>query len=244
MDKIGIGDRMKGQYERRAQTSLPRRTYTVIRLDGKAFHTYTRGCDKPFDTDLSSAMCEATEALCPEVQGCCFAYIQSDEVSLLLTDFATTQTDAWFDGNVQKMVSVAASLMTAHFNRLRPPGRIALFDARAFTIPDRTEVENYIIWRQQDCARNSIAGLAQAHFSHKQLHGLNTNQMQELLFREKGINWADQLPTFKNGILVTRRVVPEPFTPEGTVRTHWRGLAAPIFTQERYSFEQLIPRFL
>jgi tRNA(His) guanylyltransferase len=238
-DKTGIGDRMKGQYEVRAQTHLPRRTFTIVRLDGKAFHTYTRGCEKPFDPNLSNAMINAAGVLCGEAQGCCFAYVQSDEVSLLLTDFATTQTDAWFDGNVQKIVSVAASIMTAHFNNLRP-GKVALFDARAFTIPDRTEVENYFIWRQQDCVRNSIAGLAQAHFSHRQLHGLDTKQMQELLFQEKGINWALVRPAFKNGVLVARSVFE---TEDGTVRSRWLGDAAPKFTEERHIFKELVPDY-
>lgn len=237
-DKTGIGDRMKGQYEARAQTHLPRRTFTIVRLDGKAFHTYTRGCEKPFDANLSNAMVCAAAVVAEDAQGCSCAYVQSDEVSLLLTDFATTQTDAWFDGNVQKIVSVAASTMTAHFNNLRP-GKVATFDARAFTIPDRTEVENYFIWRQQDCKRNSIAGLAQAHFSHKQLHGLNGDQMQELLWREKGINWADERPAFKNGVLVTRQW----YEVEGAQRSRWIGDAAPIFTQERDIFKELVPDY-
>ena len=229
---------MKGQYEVRAQTHLPRRTYTIIRLDGKAFHTYTRGCEKPYDLNLSNAMQNAAGVLCEQAQGCEFGYVQSDEISLLLTDFATTQTDAWLDGNVQKIVSVSASILTAAFNALRP-GKTALFDSRVFTIPDRTEVENYFIWRQQDCVRNSMASLAQAHFSHRQLHGVNTAEMQELLWKEKGINWADENPTFKNGAIVVREV----YDKEGVERSRWTSGPAPVFTQQRVAFDELVPRY-
>lgn len=193
-----LGDRMKRQYEDRTRTMLPRRTYTILRADGKAFHSFTRRCQKPYDARLVEAMDVAALTLCREAQGSCFAYVQSDEISVLLTDFATITTEAWFDGNLQKIVSVAASIVTAAFNAQYSDGTSdhyqAHFDCRAFTIPDPVEVENYFIWRQQDAVRNSVSSLAQAHFSHKQLHRVNTSGMHELLFQEKGINWND-LPT-------------------------------------------------
>ena len=232
-DKTSLGDRMKGQYENRTRTYLPRRTYTIIRLDGKAFHTYTRGCEKPYDVGLSETMQRSAEFLCTEAQGAVLGYVQSDEISVLLTDFASTQTDAWFDGNVQKVVSVAASIVTATFNHMRPE-RTAFFDARTFTIPDPTEVVNYFIWRQKDCVRNSISSLAQAHFSHAQLHGKNCDAMQEMLWQEKGINWSESNPTFKNGALLVRGSFPGG-------RTHWTSGPAPIFTQDRDSLVHRIP---
>ena len=112
-----LGNRMKGQYEDRTRYSLPRRTYTIIRLDGKAFHTFTRNMKRPYDENLMKIMDETAKFLCEEIQGAQFAYTQSDEISLLLTDFEKITTDAWFDGNIQKMVSVAASLATQEFNR-------------------------------------------------------------------------------------------------------------------------------
>lgn len=241
-DKSSLGDRMKHQYERRAQTYLPRRTYTIIRLDGKAFHTYTRGCEKPYDLNLARAMGQAAAAVCIEAQGSCFAYVQSDEISVLLTDFATTNTDAWFDGNVQKIVSVSASVATAVFNAERP-GKRALFDSRVFTIPDRTEVENYFIWRQQDCVRNSIQGLAQAHYSQAQIHGLNTSQLQEKLWSEKGINWAGEDERFKNGVIVEREKWTEAPANPPEWAERWRATGAPTFTQHRDVFERLIPSY-
>jgi tRNA(His) 5'-end guanylyltransferase len=110
-----LGDRMKSQYESRTKQSLPRRTYTIIRLDGKAFHTFTRGAEKPFDHDLMWCMQDTTKTLCEQIQGVKFGYTQSDEISLLLTDFDKITSDAWFDGNVQKITSISASIATAAF---------------------------------------------------------------------------------------------------------------------------------
>jgi tRNA(His) 5'-end guanylyltransferase len=200
-----MGDRMKGDYERRTQIELPRRTHTLIRIDGKAFHTYTRGLERPYDKTLMDDMAETTRFLCQEIQGARVGYTQSDEISILLTDFATRQTQAWFDGNLQKIVSIAASFATAKFNELRPAGRLAFFDARAFTIPQDLEVINYFLWRQRDAIRNSISMLAQAYFSTKQLHGKSTGVMQEMLWAEHGVNWNDEDPRFKRGTIVVPR---------------------------------------
>ena len=239
--KDDLGDRMKSQYERRAQTHLPRRTHTIIRLDGKAFHTYTRGLDRPYDKRLMNDMAETTKYLCQEIQSCQVGYTQSDEISLLLTDFATIKTEAWFDGNVQKIVSVAASIATAKFNRRRwHETPLAFFDARVFTIPDPVEVVNYFVWRQKDATRNSISMLAQTHFSQKQLHGVGTGGMQEKLWAERGINWNDEDPRFKRGTIVVPRTELRPVeyidkrtrvaVKTEAERTSWSIEAAPLFT--------------
>lgn len=192
-EKDSLGDRMK-TYEDVNRNFLQRRTPTIIRVDGKAFHTLTRGLDKPFDENFSNAMLNVARDLCDEVQGVKLAYWQSDEISLILVDYDRLTSQAWFDKNIQKMVSVSASIATASFNNwFQHPGECntrALFDSRIFTLP-KEEVCNYFLWRQQDAVRNSINSLGQAHFSPKQLHGLNTDQVQELLFKEKGINWND-----------------------------------------------------
>lgn len=114
--KDKLGTRMKEFYENRSQTYLPRRAYTLMRIDGKAFHTLTRRFNKPFDDAFISMMDKCAFQLCKEVQGCKLAYVQSDEISLIITDFDTLETDAWFDNNVQKMVSVSASVFSAVFN--------------------------------------------------------------------------------------------------------------------------------
>lgn len=231
-----LGDRMKGQYEQRTRFLLPRRTYTILRADGKAFHTFTRHCLKPHDPDLAAAMDAAALALCEGAQGACLAYIQSDEISVLLQDFGDIRTDAWFDGNVQKIVSVAASIVTAAFNRAYDAFALhgsALFDCRAFTIPDPVEVENYFIWRQQDAVRNSIQSLAQSKFTHNELHGLNTNELQEKLFQTHGINWSDLPADQKRGRCIVRE--------DGA---GWLDdLNIPSFTQDHGYLSSRIPRY-
>ena len=111
-----LGDRMK-TYERVSRNYLPRRVPIIIRLDGKAFHTFTRGMEKPFDRVLTRTMQETMKYLCENIQGCVLGYTQSDEITLVLTDYATIQTDAWFGYNIQKMCSVSASMATLAFNK-------------------------------------------------------------------------------------------------------------------------------
>ena len=221
--KDEIMSRMKDQYEMRSRTYLPRRSYVLLRLDGVAFHTFTRGLDKPYDAALIADMDETAKYLCEKIQGAKFAYVQSDEISILLTDFEKTSTHAWFDNEVQKMVSVSAAMATAKFNHLRmlrnltggdiavdelifdkmPNQKLAYFDSRAFIIPDPIEVANYFIARQKDCTKNSISMAAQSVYSHTELEGKNSNDKQEMLF-QKGINW-DKYPTrYKRGGFVTR----------------------------------------
>lgn len=279
-----LGDRMKAQYEDRTRYLLPRRTYTIIRLDGKAFHTYTRGLQKPFDKGLYEDMDTAIIRMLPQIQGSVFAYTQSDEISILLTDFATPQTSAWFDGNLQKMCSVAASTITAEFNRLRARRwrknleastflekhgmgeeaadnstlcteegsvfKLAYFDARIFTIPDRTEVMNYFIWRNQDCSRNSVSMVAQGNFSHKELQGKSTPEMHEML-HTKGVNWAtDFTDGEKNGRLIVKESYREavqnlPLVMAAEIvyadRTRWASKGAWKFTEDKDKLLSMVP---
>ena len=223
MDKTGIGNRIRENYEHRTRQSLPRRTNTIIRLDGKSFHTYTKGLDKPFDEGLIEDMQQTAIYLCENIQGAKCAFTQSDEITLLLTDYDTITTDAWFDGNVQKITSISASMATAKFNQLRlrrktnkldggttlfpieipylMDGELATFDSRAFTIADKEEVVNNFIWRQQDAERNSIQMLAQSLYSHNELHKKNTSMLQDMCF-DKGHNWNDLHFSKKRGSLI------------------------------------------
>ena len=113
-----LGDRMKNYYENRAKTFLVRRMPIIIRLDGKAFHTFTRGFVKPFDKRMLETMQEVTLELCKNIQGCVLGYTQSDEITLVLVDYNALDTDAWFDYSVEKMCSVSASMCTLYFNRI------------------------------------------------------------------------------------------------------------------------------
>ena len=220
--KDSLGDRMKG-YENISRSYLTRRVPVIIRLDGKAFHTFTRGMKKPFDPVLTQAMQQTMKSLCENIQGCVFGYTQSDEITLVLTDYATIKTDAWFGYNIQKMTSIAASMATLAFDRefiiaygqwfdrsftngeSDLPGfssldalyaskrHQALFDARVFSIPKEV-VCNCVIWRQQDATRNSIEAVGQAFFSQRELHKKNCNEIQEMLWSNHNINW-NNFPT-------------------------------------------------
>jgi tRNA(His) 5'-end guanylyltransferase len=236
-----IGDRFKNNYENRTRYLLPRRTYTIIRVDGKAFHTLTKKCDRPFDNDLISCMNETAANMCKNIQGTKFAYVQSDEISLLLTDFDDIKTDAWFNGNIQKMASISGSLATLYFNKAIEQFKdkfsksIAVFDSRVFTIPESVEVENYFIWRQQDATRNSVQMVAQSLYSHKELHGKNTSKLQEMIF-QKGINWNDFDFRYKRGGIISKVLGIK----NGATRTSWGLKDTPIFSQDRDFLNSLI----
>jgi tRNA(His) guanylyltransferase len=199
-----LGDRMKNQYEDRTRYMLPRRTYTIIRLDGVAFHTLTQGLIRPFDGAFTTAMWEAAYTLAGKAQGFKLGYVQSDEISILLTDFAEPATAAWFDGNIQKIASVSASIAAFRFNDCMNTRMVrrGYFDARVFVIPDPVEVENYFIWRQKDAIRNSINSFAQSIFSAKELHGKSIPEVHEMLHKA-GRNWATEvIASHKNGTVI------------------------------------------
>jgi tRNA(His) 5'-end guanylyltransferase len=259
-----LGDRMKDFYEDRYRITLPRRTYTIIRIDGKAFHTYTKRLKRPFDEGLIEDMNETTAYLCKNIQGVKLGYVQSDEISLILTDFDELGTHAWFDNNMQKMASVAASMATAKFNQLRmiracnnsggdlvfegldkdgiENFRLAMFDARVFQIPFIDEVINYLIWRQQDATRNSISSVAQSMYSPKELHGKSTDEMQEMIF-QKGVNWNDYSYREKRGGLISKVKLLMKNVEFDTMyeRTKWIQIETPIFTKEKDFIKTFFP---
>ena len=178
---MDLPDRMKG-YEAVSKSQLMPRTPAIIRIDGKAFHTWTKGLDRPFDTKFYVCMATTALELVEGIQGAVFAYGQSDEISILIRDYDTYETEQWFKGSIQKIASVSASMATAYFNQSvanigfthqRP---LAMFDARVFSLP-ANEVENYFIWRQQDFLRNSVQSCARHYLGHKACQGLNRQQM-------------------------------------------------------------------
>lgn len=220
-DKTSLGDRMK-QYESISQHDLMRRTPVIIRLDGRAFHTFTKQIkdpslsekhstntvfdpslgSTPFSVKLHNVMVKTCIRLF-DIQNTVFAYTQSDEISLLLCDWDTHETQQWFGGNLQKIVSISASMVTTAFNFyfqqefdtvVDSSTKLAQFDSRAFNIP-KEEVVNYFIWRQQDASRNSVQMYGRYFFSAKQMHGKNNNEVQDMLMLQQGKNWND-LPTW------------------------------------------------
>lgn len=229
MKRDDLGNRMKTFYEEIPKTRLMRRTPVVIRIDGKAFHTFTRGFKRPFDDVLIMTMQETAKYLCENIQGCQLAYTQSDEISLLLIDYQRFETSAWFDYEIQKMCSISASMATMAFNQIfrdmvgelhikgsleeeyscilyKAAQKGAMFDSRVFNIP-REEATNYFYWRQLDASRNSIQMVGQANFSHRELQHKSCNDIQDMLMIQKGINWND-FPTYqKRGSCVVRNKV-------------------------------------
>lgn len=223
-DELGI--RMKTFYEQIPKTKLMRRTPVAIRIDGKAFHTFTRGFRKPFDLVLVRAMQRTMQYLCENIQGCVLGYTQSDEITLILVDYKRLNSDAWFDYEVQKMCSISASMATMAFNKFFPEEvetwfgeqfvpisedvaqlytlyheraeKGAMFDSRCFNIP-REEVTNLIYWRQLDATRNSIQMVGQANFSHKELQNKSCNDIQNMLLEQKDINWNNYATYLKRG---------------------------------------------
>lgn len=241
-DKTALGDRMK-RLEAVTRTVLPPRSYSVIRVDGRAFSKFLAHADKPYDDAVMSAMNAVGVALCEQVQGAVFAFTQSDECSVLVTDFESPTTQAWFGGVVQKVASIAASVATVAFNRVYGidyDDAYATFDARVWTIADPVEVANYFLWRQRDCVRNSITMAAQAKFSHKQLHGKSTGDMQEMLWSQHGINWNNYPDGCKRGRVIVRVTEEQDIaytdkrtkqeTTTRALRSRWEAQPAPHFT--------------
>ena len=226
-NRDSLGDRMKG-YENVTRNYLTRRLPVIIRIDGKAFHSFTRGLKKPFDDILVKSMQDTMKYLCEHIQGCVLGYTQSDEITLVLVDYQSPDSCAWFDNNIQKMASISASMATMAFNDTfrdwaeclimdyydawnvtdeddkyadalgRAIDNGAMFDSRVFTVPNE-EVVNCLIWRQQDATRNSIQSVGQANFSHGQLQNKNCSDIQDMLMLEKNINWNDYPTTLKRG---------------------------------------------
>lgn len=254
MKNDDLGNRMK-KYEYITRTHLVPRMPVVIRIDGKAFHTFTRGFNRPFDNILIKTMQQTMKYLCENIQGCVLGYTQSDEITLVLVDYKKLDSASWFDYNIQKCCSVAASMATMAFNKYFPQiireqlgeffedidsdedekyldaldkamERGAMFDARVFNIP-KEEVTNCILWRQNDATRNSIEMVGQAYFSHSQLHGKSCNGIQEMLFAQYGINWNDYPTHYKRGSCCVRKNI------DGSTRSKWViDTEIPIFKGE------------
>lgn len=218
--------RMKTFYEQIPKTKLMRRCPVAIRIDGKAFHTFTRGFQKPFDEVLIKSMQGTMKYLCENIQGCVLGYTQSDEITLILVDYKKLTSSAFFDYEVQKLCSIAASMATMAFNKFFEKYvdeyRFSKWDGVS-KYEDGTwgyiqtllnavdkgamfdarcfnipkeEVTNLVYWRQDDASRNSIQMVGQANFSHKELHKKSRNDIQDMLMTQKGINWND-LPTYQ-----------------------------------------------
>lgn len=203
-DNTPLGDRMKA-YENVTRRVLPKRTYTLIRVDGRAFHSYLRGFERPVDKRVIEAMDAVAVALVQEISGAVFAFVQSDEVSVLVQDFVTLNQEPWFGGVEAKLVSLSAAIATAAFNKRIGREKWGLFDSRVWTMSDPVEVANYFVWRQQDAIRNAIAMTAQTYVSHKELQGVDREGQLELI-KKAGVDYELDLPYgFRQGRVAVRR---------------------------------------
>lgn len=217
-----IGDYFKEQFENVYRTYLPEKSYVIVRVDGKAFHTFTRSFKRPFDTDLIDMMNATAVALCENIMGAKVAYVQSDEISILMTDVESEKSQPWFGNNLNKIVSLTASIATAEFNReylkyltktddsISIEGiKFAHFDSRAFIVDSKEDAEDYFQWRRDDCKRNAVNMIAQANFSHRTLQGLNTAGTLELL-RDSEIDLNEFPSGFRFGRLIIKEKITVP----------------------------------
>lgn len=188
---MNLNDRMK-MYESYGTQKLLPRLPICVRLDGKSFHTWTRGLDKPFDKELMKCM-EGTAFHLAQYTNARVTYTQSDEITLILweEDYAS---EPIFGGKTHKLISLLAAYGTSVFNELawsRLAREDALFDARAWVVPNLDEAANVILWRNEDCIRNSMQSCAQAHFSPKQLHWKKLEELREMM-RLNGDPWEER----------------------------------------------------
>lgn len=226
-----LGDRMK-RYEDAFRYSIPERLPVIIRVDGKAFHTYTKGCKRPFDENLHQVMNETAEFLCKNIMNAKLAYVQSDEISILCVNYNELNTQSWFDNTIQKMISVSAGMASGVFTSLSPKifgvSKLAIFDSRVFPLP-REEVCNYFLWRQQDATRNSVQMVARSLYSHKELHKKNVSDLNGMILA-KGINWNTLPIAQQRG----RCIIKERYLKDNAERSRWVvDCNIPVFSQNR-----------
>lgn len=201
-----LGDRMK-MYESHYNQSLIKFLPAFARLDGKAFHSFTRDLKRPYDQDLSYLMRELTQFLVSET-GAIIGYTQSDEITLSWY-YPEYQSQMYFDGKINKLNSILASMATLKFRELcaeflpEKQKEFALFDCRTWNVPNIVEGANVFVWREQDATRNSIQMAARSVFSHRECQNKSCPELQEMLFK-KGTNWNDYPDYFKKGSYIRK----------------------------------------
>jgi tRNA(His) 5'-end guanylyltransferase len=233
-----LGDRMK-DYEKAYKYTLPKRLPIVVRLDGKAFLTFTKGLKKPYSETFMDLMNSTTKYLCEQIQGVVMAYTQSDEISLLLHNYKRFNSEGWFSNNIQKIVSVSAGLASSYFTQLytrqsiqeeKENIKIPVFDSRVFIIPEN-DVNNYFVWRQQDWIRNSIQMLARSMYSEKECYRKDQIEMRTMAL-VKGKNWEDLNNHIKYGRITEKQFIEMP----NYIRTSWNVKKDTILFQENPNY--------
>lgn len=197
-----LSDRMK-RYESSADITLPDRLPVIVRLDGNSFSKMTKRGEfkKPYDPRFVEAMKAGAVSVLKYCSGVQLAYVQSDEISLLLRNDQNINTDPFLGNRIQKLTSLLAAKVSVAFNKEMMKQEFdteAVFDCRAFIVPEH-EVHNYFLWRQLDCFKNFVSSYAYWNLKGKygrkaaqnMLHGLSTEQRQELIYNEFGVNVND-----------------------------------------------------
>ena len=222
MANDGLGDRCKefeaAEAGRRAMRGLP----LLARLDGRAFHTFTRDLKRPYDHGMSVAMIETTRYLVREMTAA-VGYTQSDEITLAWFESSQSTADYGFDGRFQKLASVLAGMASTRFYQLvleHLPDKASAtphFDCRVWQVPTLADAADVFVWREDDATKNSITMAAGAYYSDAELEGKNSSVKQEMLW-QKGVNWNDFPAFFKRGSYLQRRTFDRALTDEERVR--------------------------
>lgn len=191
----------------------------LARLDGRAFHSYTKYFDKPFDRELVELMQLTTKALLDEFKAD-VGYTQSDEITLAWTNPDVEETKLMFGGKFQKLASLMAGYASAYFNvrglqeGMDVRGMLPIFDCRVWQVPTLSVAAANFLWREMDATKNSVSMAASAYFSPKQLLGKSSPERREMLLKEKGIRWEDYPSAYKKGTYVVKRKVEKFLTKE------------------------------
>lgn len=262
---LKLGDRMKALQSLR-DYKLDKKEYVLCHIDGRAFSKLIKhNFELPFDDKFIDFMNQTAIYLCKSIQGCKLAYVQSDEISLLLTDFSKEETGNFFQYRLCKLQSVIASLATGEFNRLwycdqiinNPSDAVDIissrkpvqFDCKAWNVYEYNDAFAWFKFRQNDCIRNSKQQAAQTYVKpKKKLVNLSSDQQIELLKNEYGIDWNEYSNGKKYGRLIRRCIYeaegenPIIHEKEMSIRYKWVAEDAPIFTNEYFEDNELIPK--
>jgi len=204
-----MGDLHKS-YECRTETTLMPGLPVVVRLDGRSFHTFTKGFKRPYDVRMSSAMIDTAKYLIEQTSAN-IGYCQSDEISITFRN-DDVLTPFMFGGRIQKLCSVIASMASVKFNQIigetipEKADSLPVFDARVFQYPNLELACETFLWRETDATRNSLTMAAHSEYNHKELHGAGFKMKHDLL-HAKGVNWNDYPAFFKRGTYVAKREV-------------------------------------
>lgn len=212
-----LGDRMKELEGREAGRRTLPLLPVCVRLDGKGFSKYTKNFQRPYDKRMSDLMVDTTKFLVEE-SNALIGYTQSDEISLVYYNSNAPESQIFFDGKIQKITSVLASMCTAYFNRhvnaafSQTDMPMALFDCRVWEVPTKKEAANTILWRELDATKNAVSMAARHYFSHAELMNKHGGEMQEMMWSKHKVNFNDYPAFFKRGTFVRRKTTIRGFT--------------------------------